>query len=120
MVPRRAGPTCQCWRRAGARGRPPSPAPSGCHAGGRRRPGTAGDAGAARLWEWADARGVPLQTILVTVAVVAITLPDRQACSTSCARCSCILVLAAFIALLLDPLVLMLQRVGVQAAGLRP
>ncbi len=70
----------------------------------------------ARLWEWADAREIPLQAILMTVGVVAAAyLAGRLLYKLR--EVLVILVLAAFVALLLDPLVLMLQRVGVRRRG---
>jgi len=70
----------------------------------------------ARLWEWADARHVPLPTILMTVAVVTATyLLGRLVYKLR--EVLVIFVLAAFIALLLDPLVLLLQRVGIKRRG---
>ena len=70
----------------------------------------------ARLWEWADARGIPLQTIVVTVAVVAaVYLAGRLIYKLR--EVLVIVVLAAFIALLLDPLVLMINRAGVKRRG---
>ncbi|HUO49352.1 MAG TPA: AI-2E family transporter [Acidimicrobiales bacterium] len=74
------------------------------------------DSRRARLWEWADVRGIPLQTILVTVLVVAaVYLTGRLIYKLR--EVLVILVLAAFIALLLDPLVLMLNRAGVKRRG---
>jgi predicted PurR-regulated permease PerM len=59
---------------------------------------------------------VPLQTIIVTVAVVATTyLAGRLVYKLR--EVLVIVVLAAFIALVLDPLVLMLQRIGVHRRG---
>ena len=70
----------------------------------------------ARLWEWADVRGIPLMTILATVAVVAAAyLMGRLIYKLR--EVLVIFALAAFIALLLDPLVLLLQRIGVKRRG---
>jgi predicted PurR-regulated permease PerM len=83
--------------------------------------GAAGDDGAldsrrARLWEWADIRGIPLQAIIATVVIVAATyLVGRLVYKLR--EVLVILVLASFIALLLDPLVLMLHRAGIRRRG---
>ena len=63
----------------------------------------------ARLWKYADARHVPLRTIVVTVAVVAATYLAGKLIY----RLRDILVLfvvAGFLALLLNPLVVVLER----------
>jgi predicted PurR-regulated permease PerM len=64
----------------------------------------------ARLWQLADSRRVPLQAILATVAVVVLTylawrVADRLR------GVILLLVVAGFIALLLNPLVVLLHRV---------
>ena len=102
-----------------------APGPT-CHAGGVPEPATAAsgrvddesplDSRRARLWEWADARNIPLQTILVTVAIVATTYLLGHLLY-KLREVLVILVLASFIALLLDPLVLMLGRVGIKRRG---
>jgi len=99
-------------------------------AGGEGTPGTAGggpggggpggggplETRRARMWEWGETRGIPLQTIIVTVLIVAGTyLLGRLVYKLR--EVLVILVLAAFVALLLDPLVLMLQRAGVKRRG---
>jgi predicted PurR-regulated permease PerM len=69
-----------------------------------------------RLWEWADERHVPLQAILVTVGVVVVTILAGKIVY----KLRDILLLfavAGFIALLLNPLVILLQRVGVARRG---
>jgi predicted PurR-regulated permease PerM len=74
------------------------------------------DSRRARLWEWADVRGIPLQTILATVLIVAVVyLAGRLIYKLR--EVLVILVLASFIALLLDPLVLMLNRAGIRRRG---
>ena len=70
----------------------------------------------ARLWEWADERHVPLMAILVTVAVVVVTyLAGRLVYKLR--EVILLIVVAGFIALLLNPLVVMLQRAGVRRRG---
>jgi predicted PurR-regulated permease PerM len=63
----------------------------------------------ARLWAYADVRHVPLRTILVTVAVVAVTYLAGQVIYRLRTLALVILV-AGFVALLLNPLVVLLQR----------
>ncbi len=63
----------------------------------------------ARLFRYADARHVPLRTILVTVAVVAATYLAGQLIYRLRTLVLLILV-AGFVALLLNPLVVLLQR----------
>jgi predicted PurR-regulated permease PerM len=70
----------------------------------------------ARLWEWADERHVPLMTILVAVGVVVgVLLAGRLIYKL---REVCLLmVVAGFVALLLNPLVKMLIRAGIKRRG---
>ncbi|MHB8438828.1 MAG: AI-2E family transporter [Acidimicrobiales bacterium] len=71
----------------------------------------------ARLWEAADARGVPLRTIVVSVAVVAgAYLGGRLIYKLR--EVILLIVVAAFIALLLDPAVVRLQRLGMRRRAL--
>jgi len=63
----------------------------------------------ARLWQYADLRHVPLRTIVVTVAVVAATYLAGQLIYRLRTLVLLILV-AGFVALLLNPLVVLLQR----------
>jgi predicted PurR-regulated permease PerM len=70
----------------------------------------------ARLWEWADERHVPLQSILVTVAVVVITVLAGKVVY-KLREVLLLIVVAGFIALLLNPLVALLHRVGVARRG---
>src|ERR1700681_3888022 len=65
----------------------------------------------ARLWEWADERHVPLQTILVTVAVVVITVLAGKIVY-KLREVLLLVVVAGFTALLLNPLVTLLHRIG--------
>lgn len=69
-----------------------------------------------RLWEAAEARGIPLRTILVGVGVVvAVYLAGRLIYELR--DILLLVVVAAFIALLLDPLVALLQRRLVSRRG---
>ncbi len=70
----------------------------------------------ARLWEWADERHVPLQAILVTVGVVVATLMAGKIVY-KLRDVLLLIAVAAFIALLLNPLVVLLQRVAVSRRG---
>jgi predicted PurR-regulated permease PerM len=70
----------------------------------------------ARLWEWADERHVPLQAILVTVAVVVITVLAGKIVY-KLREVLLLVVVAGFIALLLNPLVTLLHRIGVVRRG---
>ena len=63
----------------------------------------------ARLWQYADLRHVPLRTIVVTVAVVAAAYLAGQLIYRLRTLVLLILV-AGFVALLLNPLVVLLQR----------
>jgi predicted PurR-regulated permease PerM len=70
----------------------------------------------ARLWEWADERHVPLQAILITVAVVVLTLAAGKI-AYKLRDVILLMAVAGFIALLLNPLVVLLQRVGITRRG---
>ena len=70
----------------------------------------------ARLWEWADERHVPLQAILITVGVVVVTLMAGKIVY-KLREILLLMAVAGFIALLLNPLVVLLQRVGVARRG---
>ncbi len=63
----------------------------------------------ARLFRYADARRVPLRTILVTVAVVAATFLAAQLIYRL-RTLVLLIIVAGFVALLLNPLVVLLQR----------
>jgi len=63
----------------------------------------------ARLWAYADARHVPLRTIVVTVAVVAATYLAGKLIYRL-RDIVLLIVVAGFLALLLNPLVVLLQR----------
>ncbi len=62
----------------------------------------------ARLWEWADERNVPLQAILITVGVVVATLMAGKIVY-KLRDVILLMAVAGFIALLLNPLVVLLQ-----------
>ncbi|HJY03128.1 MAG TPA: AI-2E family transporter [Streptosporangiaceae bacterium] len=63
----------------------------------------------ARLFRYADARHVPLRTILVTVGVVAATLLAAQLIYRL-RTLFLLIIVAGFVAVLLNPLVVLLQR----------
>jgi predicted PurR-regulated permease PerM len=63
----------------------------------------------ARLWQYADLRHVPLRTIVVTVAVVAATYLGAQLLYRL-RTIVLLVVVAGFVALLLNPIVVLLQR----------
>jgi predicted PurR-regulated permease PerM len=63
----------------------------------------------ARLWRYADLRHVPLRTIVVTVAVVAATYLAGQILY-KLRTILLLIVVAGFVALLLNPIVVLLQR----------
>jgi predicted PurR-regulated permease PerM len=63
----------------------------------------------ARLWQYADLRHVPLRTIVVTVAVVAAAYLAGQLLYRL-RTIVLLVVVAGFVALLLNPLVVLLQR----------
>jgi predicted PurR-regulated permease PerM len=64
----------------------------------------------ARLWKAADSRGVPLRTIIVTVLVVAFFYLSGKLIYRL-RDVVLLLLVAGFVALILNPLVLLLQRV---------
>ena len=69
-----------------------------------------------RLWEAAESRGIPLRTILVTVAVVVVVyLAGRLVYKLR--EIILLVVVAGFIALLLDPAVVLLERRVVHRRG---
>jgi predicted PurR-regulated permease PerM len=70
----------------------------------------------ARLWEWADERRIPLPTILTTVAVVVVTYLAGKVIY-KLREIFLIMVVAGFVALLLNPLVSLLHRIGVKRRG---
>ncbi|HUB22644.1 MAG TPA: AI-2E family transporter [Streptosporangiaceae bacterium] len=63
----------------------------------------------ARLWKYADMRNIPLRTIVVTVAVVALTYLTGQLIYRL-RTITLLIVVAGFVALLLNPVVVLLQR----------
>jgi predicted PurR-regulated permease PerM len=63
----------------------------------------------ARLWQYADLRHVPLRTIVVTVAVVAAAYLAGQLLY-KLRTIALLIVVAGFVALLLNPIVVLLQR----------
>jgi len=70
----------------------------------------------ARLWKAAAIRGIPLRTILVTVAVVAVAyLLGKLVYRLR--DVILIIVVAGFVALILNPLVVALQRWGIRRRG---
>ncbi len=69
-----------------------------------------------RLWEWSDERRVPLQAILITVGVVVTTVLAGKIIY-KLRDVLLLMVVAGFIALLLNPLVVVLQWVGVRRRG---
>jgi predicted PurR-regulated permease PerM len=70
----------------------------------------------ARLWEWADARGVPLQAIIGLVGVVVIVYLAGHLIYKM-REIILLMVVAGFIALLLNPIVIFLQRRVVHRRG---
>lgn len=69
-----------------------------------------------RLWEVAEAKGVPLRTIVATVGVVVVVyLAGKIAYKLR--EILLLIVVAGFVALLLDPAVVHLQRVGLKRRG---
>ena len=71
----------------------------------------------ARLWTAAESRNVPLRAILVTVAVVAAAYLAGKLIYRL-RDVILLMVVAGFVALILNPLVLALQRLGVRRRGL--
>ena len=81
-------------------------------------PGSAPPPGrVARLWKAADKRHIPLQTILVAVAVVAATYLAGQVIYRL-RDLMLVIVVAGFVSILLNPVVVALQRHGVPRRGL--
>jgi predicted PurR-regulated permease PerM len=70
----------------------------------------------ARLWKAAAIRGIPLRTILVTVAVVAVAFLLGKLVYRL-RDVILIIVVAGFVALILNPLVVALQRWGIRRRG---
>jgi predicted PurR-regulated permease PerM len=70
----------------------------------------------ARLWQEAESRGIPLRTILVTVAVVAAAFLLGKLVYRL-RDVLLLIIVAGFIALILNPLVVALQRWGVRRRG---
>jgi predicted PurR-regulated permease PerM len=70
----------------------------------------------ARLWRAAQVRGIPLRTILVTVAVVAVTFGLAKLLYRL-RDVVLLIVVAGFIALILNPLVVALQRWKIRRRG---
>ena len=71
----------------------------------------------ARLWTAAESRNVPLRAILVTVAVVAAAYLAGKLIYRL-RDVILLMVVAGFVALILNPLVLAMQRLGVRRRGL--
>ena len=71
----------------------------------------------ARLWAYADARHVPLRTIVVTVAVVAATYLGGKLIYRL-REIVLIIVVAGFLAVLLNPMVVFLQKKAALRRGL--
>jgi len=69
-----------------------------------------------RLWEWSDENRVPLQAILITVGVVVLTLMAGRIVY-KLRDVILLMAVAGFIALLLNPLVILLQRAGISKRG---
>jgi predicted PurR-regulated permease PerM len=93
------------------------PASPGRSAGKSRDTAAAGPVRHGRLRAAAAARGVPLATILVTVAVVVLTyLAGKLAYRIR--DVLLILMVAGFIALIMNPFVVALQRRGIRRRGL--
>ena len=69
-----------------------------------------------RLWEVAESRGIPLRAILATVGVVVVTfLAGRIVYKLR--EVILLIVVAGFVALLLDPAVVLLQQWGLKRRG---
>jgi predicted PurR-regulated permease PerM len=71
----------------------------------------------ARLWTAAEARNVPLRAILVTVAVVAVAYLAGKL-FYRLRDVILLMVVAGFVAVILNPLVLAMQRLGIRRRGL--
>ncbi|MHB8592844.1 MAG: hypothetical protein ACYDB3_00700, partial [Acidimicrobiales bacterium] len=69
-----------------------------------------------RLWEAAETQGVPLRTILASVGIVVATyLVGKLVYKVR--EVILLIVVAGFVALLLDPVVVLLQRWGARRRG---
>jgi predicted PurR-regulated permease PerM len=71
----------------------------------------------ARLWEAAESRGIPLRAILATAAVV-VAIYVAAKLLYRLREVMLLVVMAAFIAMLLNPLVVVLQRWRIKRRGL--
>ena len=71
----------------------------------------------ARLWEAAESRGVPLRAILVTVAVVVVVYVAGKLIYRL-RDILLLMVVAGFVAVILNPLVLAAAHLGIQRRGL--
>jgi predicted PurR-regulated permease PerM len=71
----------------------------------------------ARLWEAAESRGIPLRAILATAAVV-VAIYVAAKLLFRLREVMLLVVMAAFIAMLLNPLVVVLQRWKIKRRGL--
>jgi predicted PurR-regulated permease PerM len=94
-----------------------TPRTSACHAWQMAEDQSPPETRRARLWRAADSSGVPLRAILVTVAVVVVTYMAGKLLY----RLRDVVLLVAvsgFIALLLNPLVVALQRWKIRRRGL--
>jgi predicted PurR-regulated permease PerM len=90
---------------------------SGCHDGRVAEESPPPGGRRARMWKAARARGIPLPTILVTVAVVvAVYLLGQLIFRLR--DIVLLIVVAGFVALLLNPIVVALQRWGLRRRGL--
>jgi predicted PurR-regulated permease PerM len=74
------------------------------------------DSRRARLWHAAESRGIPLRTILVTVAVVAATYLLGKLIYRL-RDIILLIVVSGFLALILNPLVVAVQRWGIRRRG---
>jgi predicted PurR-regulated permease PerM len=99
--PRRGSP---CWRQSCHDGQMPDDMPP---------PDTRRD----RLWTAAEARNIPLRAILATVAVVVVTYMAGKLIYRL-RDILLLMIVAGFVAVLLNPLVLAVQRWGVRRRGL--
>ena len=90
---------------------------AGPRAGARRRRAASPPGRLARMRAAAAARGIPLRTIIATVAVVVLTYLARQGPLPAAGRHPPDRVVAGFIALLLNPLVVYVQRCMVRRRG---
>jgi predicted PurR-regulated permease PerM len=88
----------------------------GCHDGQMADELPQPDTRRARLWKAADSRGIPLRTILVTVAVVAVVFLLGKLVYRL-RDIILLIVVAGFVALILNPLVVALQRWRIKRRG---